>query len=572
MFKTYNKIWLVDFEFSSQPGEKPIVRCMVAREFNTGQTYRIWEDELSSMSHPPFLIDESSLYVAYYASAEMACHLVLGWPLPTNILDLFTEFRNKCNGTPPTSGYGLLSALSYYSLDALSSVEKESMRNLAIRGGPYNTLEQGELLDYCESDVIALSSLLSKMQAQIDCGRALLRGRYMKAAAIIEHTGIPIDVGTLGQLKKHWPVIQTGLIEQVNKDYGVYDGRVFKQDQFEAWLAKSGIPWPRLPSGKLDLKDTTFKDMAVAHPRVGALRELRHTISRAKFSDLSIGNDNRNRCLLSAFRSTTGRNQPSNSKFIFGLPAWVRSLIKPESGYCVAYIDYSQQEFGIAAGLSNDQLMKEAYESGDPYLAFAKQAGAVPAHGTKDSHHDERDLFKACVLAVQYGMGAESLSNRIGGSVLDARELLQLHKTTYKVFWEWSDACLDHAMLHGRLWTVFGWNIFIGDTPNPRSIRNFPMQANGSEMLRLACCMALEAGIKVCAPVHDALLIEAPAHDIELVIQKTQAIMAEASAIVLNGFTLRSDAEKVCYPDRYMDKRGQEMWDMMISILEERSR
>ena len=93
--------------------------------------------------------------------------------------------------------------------------------------------------------------------------------------------------------------------------------------------------------------------------------------------------DGRNRCLLSAFRSRTGRNQPSNSKFIFGPSVWLRGLIKPPPGYGLAYIDWSQQEFGIAAALSGDPAMMDAYHSGDPYLAFAKQAGAVPAHATK---------------------------------------------------------------------------------------------------------------------------------------------------------------------------------------------
>ena len=57
--------------------------------------------------------------------------------------------------------------------------------------------------------------------------------------------------------------------------------------------------------------------------------------------------------------------------------------------------------------------MMEAYSSGDPYLAFAKQASAVPQNATKTSHPVERDLFKACVLAVQYGMGEKSLALRI---------------------------------------------------------------------------------------------------------------------------------------------------------------
>ena len=49
--------------------------------------------------------------------------------------------------------------------------------------------------------------------------------------------------------------------------------------------------------------------------------------------------------------------------------------------------------------------MIAAYRSGDPYLAFAKQAGAVPPGATKQSHSAQRELFKQCVLAVQYGMG-----------------------------------------------------------------------------------------------------------------------------------------------------------------------
>ena len=62
----------------------------------------------------------------------------------------------------------------------------------------------------------------------------------------------------------------------------------------------------------------------------------------------------------------------------------MRGLIKPPPGYGVAYVDWKQQEFGIAAALSRDTAMQAAYQSGDPYLAFAKQAGAVPEHATKE--------------------------------------------------------------------------------------------------------------------------------------------------------------------------------------------
>ncbi len=92
------------------------------------------------------------------------------------------------------------------------------------------------------------------------------------------------------------------------------------------------------------------------------------------------------------------------------------------------------------------------------------------------------------------------------------------------------------------------------------------MQANGADMMRLACCLATERGIRVCCPVHDALLVEGPADRIEGVVAETQVAMAEASRIVLGGFTLRTDAGIVRYPDRYMDDRGRRMWETVVGI------
>src|SRR5262249_10766869 len=154
-------------------------------------------------------------------------------------------------------------------------------------------------------------------------------------------------------------------------------------------------------------------------------------------NNLSVGRDGRNRTVLSAFRSRTSRNQPSNSRFIFGPSVWLRGLIKPPPGHAVAYVDWKQQEFGIAAALSGDAAMQAAYQSGDPYPAFAKQAGAIPADATKATHGAQRELFKQCVLAVQYGMEADSLALRIGQPPIVARDLLRAHRETYQTFWRW---------------------------------------------------------------------------------------------------------------------------------------
>jgi hypothetical protein len=568
----FREVWLCDFEFSAPTGERPTPLCMVAREHRTGRTLRLWRDDLTGLSRPPFGTSSDCLFVAYYASAELGCFLALDWPAPARILDLFAEFRCRTSGLTVSCGNGLLGALSWHGLDGLAAVEKDSMRQLALRGEPYTAEERRALLDYCESDVAALARLLRAMLPTIDLPRALLRGRYMVAAARIEWTGIPLDAGALDTLRGSWTAIQERLIERIDAGRGIYVGRTFKGERFARWLIEQGIPWPRLASGALDLSDDCFHEMGRAYPdRVSPIRELRHGLSQLRLEDLAVGADGRNRCLLSAFGSRTGRNQPSNSRFAFGPSTWLRGLIRPGPGRAVAYVDWAQQEFGVAAALSGDPAMMTAYRSGDPYLTFAKQAGAVPRDGTKDTHKAERERFKVLSLAVQYGMGGDSLARRLDEAPARGRELTALHRRTYPRYWQWSDAVEMTAMLSGRLQATFGWTVHVSANANPRSLRNFALQANGAEMMRLACILATERGIQVCAPVHDALLIEAPNGGIAEAVAATQGAMREASELVLPGFPLRTAATVVRDPDRYSDPRGERFWQAVWELIGEQT-
>jgi hypothetical protein len=720
----YREIWLVDFEFGPGDGERPEPRCMVAREFRTGRLLRLWADELAALPAPPFAIGDDSLFVAYYASAELGCFLALGWPMPARTLDLCAEFKCLTSGLEVPCGRSLLGALTYHGIDGIGAVEKDGMRQLALRGGEYSEAERVALLDYCQSDVDALAKLLPAMLPKINPPRALLRGRYMAAAASMEWAGVPIDAATLGRLREHWPAIKSRLVAAVDTDYGCYVpsgakridpgttlgdailgtaadygidpytlgealdyihteereatadhlravaaarkatglsvGRIaaweragkdsatwpaldtqartlagelpalgigigyeqeavaddtdyagglwellreperktppkhdpsllrraaelvaagnadryssarsmtFSMERFAAYLIRHNIAWPRTEKGLLATDDDTFRSMAKAYPFLHPLRELRHALSDLRLERLAVGRDNRNRTVLWAFGAQTGRNAPKAGEFIFGPSVWLRGLIKPAAGMAVAYVDWEQQEFGIAAALSGDKAMIDAYDSGDPYLTFAKQAGAVPSEATKASHKAERERFKVCALAVQYGMAERSLAQAIGQSEAHARELLRLHRQTYPAFWRWSEAAVMRAMLHGWLQTVFGWRVHVGSEANPRSLANFPCQANGAEMLRLACCLATERGVTVCCPIHDAVLLEAPADEIERAVADCQAAMQEASEVVLSGFALRTDAKIVAYPERYSDPRGERMWEIVMGLL-----
>lgn len=73
-------VWQADFEFhpvGGQEGGLPSPVCMVAKEFHTGVTLRVWETDLRAMRQAPFPVDSTALFVAYFASAEIGCFLAL---------------------------------------------------------------------------------------------------------------------------------------------------------------------------------------------------------------------------------------------------------------------------------------------------------------------------------------------------------------------------------------------------------------------------------------------------------------------------------------------------------------
>ena len=106
-----------------------------------------------------------------YASAELGCFQALGWPKPTNILDLFTEFRARTNGL--TGGAGLIAAATYFGIDGIGAHRQSTTcAPLILAGGPWSADDRAmQSCDYCESDVLRWS----------DCCRPCCRASTCRA-------------------------------------------------------------------------------------------------------------------------------------------------------------------------------------------------------------------------------------------------------------------------------------------------------------------------------------------------------------------------------------------------------
>jgi hypothetical protein len=517
------------------------------------------------------------LYVAFTAQAEWSVYLALGWSLPRNVIDLLPEFRLKVNWALPLAvrsgllpyGTTLIGAMFYYSLPFMSPDEKDTERDLILRGGPWSADERVRILDYCELDVDATARLFERMRPTIDLERALVRGWYTKSVGRMEHQGIPIDVPMFDHLRSNLDQLSQEFISGLDPSIDVYDGSHFREARFLDWLDRRGYRWPRTATGKPALDDPTFNRMATAYPDVRPLRDLRKALGEFRsLRALPIGRDGRNRASLWPFSSSTGRNLPKGSEFIFNLASWVRGLIRPEPGRALAYLDYQSQEYAIAAYLSGDPRMIAAYESGrDPYLELGRQIGMVPDDATKKSHPEARKVLKAVVLGTQYGQGAVGLADRIGWPVPRARRLLDEMWATYPRLRKWLDGAVDCAMLRGRLHTCFGWEVLTHPATRVTSLMNFPIQAHAAEMLRWACSLATDRGLLVNCPVHDALLVEGSLDDVEGFVAAARLAMEDAAGIVLNGPRLEVDLEVIRWPHRFRDSDGWETWSRIVKMV-----
>jgi len=564
----FQAIWVVDTEYRAPAGEFPIVHCLVAREVYSGELIRLSDADLAFAPESPFDTGPNTLVVGYYLPADYSCFLQLSWPRPVNSLDLCTEYKRHRSGIADGQPRDLVGALTHFGLVNHIPTNKDRWREIAMRGGPFEDIQMEGLMDYCQQDVDATVELLRVMEPHLDLPRALLRGRYAWTVAQMEENGTPVDTELLAELREKWEDIKDGLIVSVDKAHIYVEGS-FNENRFAAFLVHHGIAWPKLPSGRLCLDDDTFRQQARAHNGlIAPYHELRTSLSKLKLHKLAVGKDGRNRCMLSPFGASTGRHTPSNTAFIFGPATWIRGLIKPPPGKALAYIDWKQQELGIAAALSQDKAMLEAYTSGDPYLAFARMASAVPDNATKKSHPEQRAVYKVCMLAVQYGMGAKALAQQTATLNISAQKLLQAHRDTFRDFWAWSERVQNMGFATGRLTSRFGWQRRVSGMDSPASVRNFPVQANGAEMLRLALMKMVDAGVRVCAPIHDAVLVEVERKQAKEQIETARAAMRWASEQVLPGFSLDTDVKLVKAPHRYMDiERGKAFWNVIMRTL-----
>ena len=149
---------------------------------------------------------------------------------------------------------------------------------------------------------------------------------------------------------------------------------------------------------------------------------------------------------------------------------------------------------------------------------------------------------------------------------------MKKYKETFKVYFEWLDGVIEHGMCRGYMSTVYGWQRHIKDlfqikngkrVDIRRSLMNWPIQSHGAEILRKALIDLTDQNFKVCALVHDAVLLEIPIPEFDKDLEAAKKIMINASVDVVGG-PIRVDQEIIKSNYKQLGKNGEPNKDQKL--------
>jgi DNA polymerase-1 len=435
---------------------------------------------------------------------------------------------------------------------------KDEMRDLIISDPEDYSIDQAaSVLKYCEDDVVLLPAMweeikkkFKRFDPRIDMEEyqkeAEGRGRFAALTAIMETNGYPIDVEKTKNFSQQVGNILYDCQREINKLFpGTKPFRWNKGEQrfswdqttTREWIKNNGYEkgWDLTDGGKSGKKSlslsldafTKFFDFKHDYPtdnfgaQIVRFLKLKQSLygfvptadsTKKTFWD-SVGSDGRVRPYSNIFGAQSSRSQPGSTGFMFLKPAWMRALVIPEAGMAMAGIDYGSEEYFIAALLSGDKKMTEAYLSGDVYLAFAKAAKIVPEDATKSSHKRQRDYCKSTVLGISYLMTKYGLAIKLSSDTGEkwtedaAEDLITQFYDAYPKLKDFQDNIAHIYQEDEFIQLPDGWYMW-GDNPNFRSVANYPVQGRGASIMRKAVDLAFSRGLYVPFTLHDALYIE----------------------------------------------------------------
>ena len=305
----------------------------------------------------------------------------------------------------------------------------------------------------------------------------------------------------------------------------------------EILFGKLGLPHGKKTKTGWSTNADVLEKLRYEAPIVGAVLEYRQYAKlKSTYADgllMAMDPDGRVRTSFQMTVTATGRlsstepnlqNIPTRTE----LGSQMRRMFVAAPGNLLVDADYSQIELRLLAHISGDEVMQQAFRSGEDFhtLTASKVFHVPPEEVT----HQMRSRAKAVNFGIVYGISPFSLSQDIGVTVAEAKEYMDKYFAHYAGVRAYMDRVKEQAKKAGYVATLLGRRRWLPELKssnfNTRSFGervalNAPIQGTAADIIKLAMTEVqrriMERGFeaKLLLQVHDELDFSVPEREIE---------------------------------------------------------
>jgi DNA polymerase-1 len=424
-----------------------------------------------------------------------------------------------------------------------------------------------QVADYACEDADVTWRLKEPLEAELDETEAAalyydLELPLIPVLANMELRGIRVDTDVLATLSKEFQIdlelAEAAIFELAGAEFNVNSTKQLGAILFEKLCIQdeAGVKNPKRTKTGWATDHGTLSDKYGDVPIVQRLMDFRE-VSKLKSTYVDAlptyvnPKTGRIHCSFSQVSAATGRLASSDPN-LQNIPVRTargrrlrEAFVPPEPDdkgeWLLLAADYSQVELRIMAHLSNDPLMAQAFADGrDIHATTASTVFDVPQD---EVDRAMRSRAKAINFGLLYGMGPNRLARETGLTLPEAKQFIERYFEAFPKVRGWLDGTLDFAREHGYVETLLGRRRATPDinSQNQRArvfaenmAVNTPVQGSAADIIKRAmidleaALAASELSARVLLQVHDELLLEVPASELEAATELTRRCMEHA--------------------------------------------
>jgi len=470
-----------------------------------------------------------------------------------------------------------------HGLDAMAArhfgFSPTSYAERVTKGANFASVEIDAAAQYCGMDVHLTWRLAQLLRRELTAmGDALpqlldqVELPLEPVLALMEATGIRIDTAYLGELSAELKTTLDRLEAEAKAAAGV-DFNLASPKQLGELLFDS-LGLDRKKSRKTKTGWSTdaavLEKLEADHPVVPLVLEHR-TLSKLKSTyvdalpvlmepETGRVHTDFNQAVTATGRLSSSNPNLQNIPIRTTFSRRIRKAFLPEAGWSLISADYSQIELRILAHLSGEEVLVEAYRSGDDVHALTARLLLEKDTVTPD----ERRLGKTINFGVIYGMGAQRFARETGVSQAEAKDFLTKYKQRYPRVFAFLELQERLALSRGYVETILGRRRPFHFDPNGlgrlrgkdpleidlevarrggmeaqqlRAAANAPIQGSSADIIKLAMVQlhhklaASGLPAQLLLQVHDELVLEAAPEAVQSVLELTRTTMEGALAL-----------------------------------------